>query len=158
MDYKYIEQLIERYWVCETSLEEEQILRAFFHQKEIPASLLRYKAFFAYEDAEKQKGLGDDFDAKILEKIERPAVKAKRLTLRSRLMPLMKAAAIVAVVMSIGMIAEHSMNKQEEPMIYVHDEYSETSSELEVAVQQTAPEDSVNMISVENNDEIKKKE
>ena len=30
MDYKYIEQLLERYWNCETSLEEEQILRAFF--------------------------------------------------------------------------------------------------------------------------------
>ena len=31
MDYKYIEQLLERYWNCETSLEEEQILRSFFH-------------------------------------------------------------------------------------------------------------------------------
>ena len=25
MDYKYIEQLLERYWQCETSLEEEGI-------------------------------------------------------------------------------------------------------------------------------------
>ena len=32
MDYKYIEQLLERYWACETTLEEEQILRAFFLQ------------------------------------------------------------------------------------------------------------------------------
>ena len=30
MDYKYIEQLIERYWECETSQQEEDILRAFF--------------------------------------------------------------------------------------------------------------------------------
>ena len=37
MDYKYIEQLLERYWKCETSLEEEQILRTFFRQEEIPA-------------------------------------------------------------------------------------------------------------------------
>ena len=29
MDYKYIKQLLERYWVCETSLEEEEILRTF---------------------------------------------------------------------------------------------------------------------------------
>ena len=27
MDYKYIKQLLERYWNCETSLEEEDILR-----------------------------------------------------------------------------------------------------------------------------------
>ena len=39
MDYKYIEQLLERYWAAETSLEEEDILRAFFSQKEIPAEL-----------------------------------------------------------------------------------------------------------------------
>lgn len=37
MDYKYIEQLLERYWNCETSVEEEQILRIFFQQKELPA-------------------------------------------------------------------------------------------------------------------------
>ena len=30
MDYKYIEQLIERYWECETSQQEEDILRACF--------------------------------------------------------------------------------------------------------------------------------
>ena len=46
MDYKYIEQLLERYWNCETSLEEEQILRSFFRQKEVPAHLLRYKQLF----------------------------------------------------------------------------------------------------------------
>ena len=30
MDYKYINQLLDRYWKCETSLEEEEILRTFF--------------------------------------------------------------------------------------------------------------------------------
>ena len=74
MDYKYIEQLLERYWNCETSLEEEQILRSFFRQKEVPAHLLRYKQLFAYQDVEKEKGLGDDFDTRILTRIERPVV------------------------------------------------------------------------------------
>ena len=32
MDYKYIEQLLERYWQCETTPEEENVLRAFFAQ------------------------------------------------------------------------------------------------------------------------------
>ena len=39
MDYKYINQLLERYWKCETSLEEEEILRTFFSQDELPAEL-----------------------------------------------------------------------------------------------------------------------
>ena len=63
MDYKYIEQLLERYWNCETSLEEEQILRSFFRQKEVPAHLLRYKQLFAYQDVEKEKGVRQIFRA-----------------------------------------------------------------------------------------------
>ena len=34
MDYKYIEQLLERYWEGETTLQEEAILRAFFSQED----------------------------------------------------------------------------------------------------------------------------
>ena len=49
MDYKYIEQLLERYWQCETTLQEESILRSFFSQDEIPAELEQYKALFAMQ-------------------------------------------------------------------------------------------------------------
>ena len=49
MDYKYIEQLIERYWQCETTLQEEAILRAFFSQPDIPESLRQYQALFTNE-------------------------------------------------------------------------------------------------------------
>lgn len=108
MDYKYIEQLLERYWNCETSLEEEQILRSFFRQKEVPAHLLRYKQLFAYQDVEKEKGLGDDFDTRILTRIERPVVKAQRLTMRTRFMPLFKAAAMIAVLFLMGTVMQHA--------------------------------------------------
>ena len=47
MDYKYIEQLLERYWQCETSLEEESILQTFFAQKEVPTEFLKYKGLFS---------------------------------------------------------------------------------------------------------------
>ena len=55
MDYKYIEQLLERYWRCETSLQEEEILRAFFSQEDIPAALLPYRDLFTYGQ---RKGIG----------------------------------------------------------------------------------------------------
>ena len=70
MDYKYIEQLLERYWNCETTLEEEDILRTFFSQKEVPAHLLRYRSLFTYEQTIKKARLSDDFDEKILKLIE----------------------------------------------------------------------------------------
>ena len=104
MDYKYIEQLLERYWRCETSLEEEGILRAFFSQADIPAALMRYKALFNYEEKAKQTDvLGEDFDEKILAAIEEPQpVKARIITMPQRLRPLFKAAAIVAIILTLG--------------------------------------------------------
>lgn len=104
MDYKYIEQLIERYWQCETTLQEEAILRAFFSQPDIPESLRQYQALFTNE-LQKEEPLGEDFDARILEQIgETP--KANIVTLKSRLMPLFRAAAIVAIVLTLGNAAQ----------------------------------------------------
>ena len=57
MDYKYIEQLLERYWQCETSLEEESELRSFFSEEEVPAHLLRYKELFVYQTVQRRRNL-----------------------------------------------------------------------------------------------------
>ena len=66
MDYKYIEQLLERYWQCETSLEEESELRTFFSQEKVPAHLLQYRDLFVYQQVQQEIGLGEDFDVRIL--------------------------------------------------------------------------------------------
>ena len=112
MDYKYIEQLLERYWAAETSLEEESILRTFFSQKDIPAEMEHLRPLFT-DDAVGQT-LGDDFDARILQAIGEPltsqpspltskeVVKAREISLTQRLMPLFKAAAVVAIILTLG--------------------------------------------------------
>ena len=87
MDYKYIEQLLEHYWNCETSAEEEQILRIFFQQKEIPLHLRTYQPLFSYQKKAEDVKLGEDFDQRILQEIERPVVKARHLTLYTRCCP-----------------------------------------------------------------------
>ena len=117
MDYKYIEQLLERYWECETSLEEENILRTFFSQDNIPVSLLRYKSLFSYEQKAKlSEPLGDDFDQKILAMTgqEQP-VKARVISLHSRLMPLFKAAAIVAIIITLGNAMQMAFTEEQQP-------------------------------------------
>lgn len=110
MDYKYIEQLLERYFQCETSLEEERILRTFFSQKDVPVSLLPYRDLFVYEQSSmKEEQLSADFDQRILALIdeeETPRVKARVISLQSRLAPLYKAAACVAVVLSLALAAQ----------------------------------------------------
>ena len=104
MDYKYIEQLMERYWNAETTLEEESILRSFFRQENIPAEMEPLRALFADEASSQQ--LGDDFDARMLEMIreeEAPkVVKAREISLTRRMMPLFKAAAVIAIILTIG--------------------------------------------------------
>ena len=109
MDYKYIEQLLERYWRCETSLEEEEILRTFFSQKEVPSELSRYRDLFAYAHQEvKQDVLGDDFDARITAMVDETPRKAVTVSITQRLMPLFKAAAVVAIFLTLGNAAQRA--------------------------------------------------
>ena len=80
MDFKYIEQLLERYWQCETSLEEEAQLRTFFTEEDVPEHLSRYKDLFVYQQLQQEEHLGADFDARVLAEIEAPVVKDRRKT------------------------------------------------------------------------------
>lgn len=117
MDYKYIEQLLERYWDCETSVEEERILRDFFAQAEVPAHLAAYKSLFDYQRAEAEAGLSEDFDARVLAQVEQEetAVYARQLTLSRRLRPLFRAAASVAIVLLLGLAAQRSFERPSAP-------------------------------------------
>ena len=111
MDYKYIEQLMERYWAAEATLEEERILRAFFSQGSLPAELEQWSPLFAAQ-AEGDT-LGDDFDVRMLAMVGETAddqqpvtVKAREVKLSQWLMPLFKAAAVVAIILTLGNAAQ----------------------------------------------------
>ncbi|MBR4643737.1 MAG: hypothetical protein IKO73_01055 [Bacteroidaceae bacterium] len=126
MDYKYIEQLLERYWACETSLQEEQILRTFFQQAEVPAHLMPYRAVFDVQQELAEPTLGEDFDAKMTEQLseqdedfpfegtEKGTVKALPLhggaVRRYSWRPFYQAAGLVALILTIGMAAQHSFD------------------------------------------------
>lgn len=106
---KHIEELLQRYWLCETSREEEAQLRAFFAGDDVPGHLRRYKEWFDYANRQQQEGLGADFDARILARVEKvPVVKARRITLAVRFAPLLKAVAVVAVVIGLGGVVQRS--------------------------------------------------
>lgn len=116
MDYKYIEQLLEHYWEGETTLQEESILRTFFSQpdsQEIPENLRKYQDLFRCE-LQKEEPLGEDFDVRILEQIGEAPV-AKTVSLKDRLMPLFKAAAIVAIVLTLGNAAQAPWDIWDDP-------------------------------------------
>lgn len=140
MDYSYIEQLLERYWNCATTAEEEEILRAFFRQSEVPENLRRYKALFCYEDAAARKpSLGAGFDRRLLAAVEaeRP-VSARRRPLRLRLRPLWRSVACVAVVVMLVNAVQHSFSPAPEPVWdYNPDSYVDTYRDPQVAYDQS---------------------
>jgi putative pyruvate synthase len=104
MDYKYINQLLNKYWEGATTLEEENILRSFFSQKDVPGNLIQFRPLFVYEQEDKEQNVLDEqFDAQLLAMVGEDApVKAQKITLTRRLMPLFKAAAMVAIVLTLG--------------------------------------------------------
>ena len=108
MDYKYIEQLLDKYFDATTSKAEENILRIFFSQDEIPAHLAPFADIFMLVDAEKEEKTSNGFDELLMQRIgmtvesDPKHVKARKMTLSQRLQPLGRAAAAVAVVALVG--------------------------------------------------------
>lgn len=148
MDYKYIDQLLSRYWEGETTLEEEQILRSFFSQEAVPAELQKYRALFAYEQSEvKDDVLGDDFDERILALTqEQPVVKARVVSFRQRLAPLFKAAAIVAIVLTLTNAAQFSFTPKDNVSVGVIDQTQRGAS---VAIGDSSHVDSLKQSSLD---------
>ena len=124
MDYKYIEQLLERYWECQTTLDEEAILRTFFRQEDVPARLLPYRQLFLEEDALASEHVGKDFQEKVLRLVGEESTlpfgegmgtaycKARRMTFMRRLRPFYRAAGLVAILLTIGDAAQQSFTNE----------------------------------------------
>jgi len=77
MDYKKVNELLEKYFEGESSLQEEAILSSYFNQPEVAAELKEYQSLFQYFEEEKSIQLSDDFENRLLEKIELQPSEAK---------------------------------------------------------------------------------
>jgi hypothetical protein len=70
MDSKQLEQLLEKYWNCDTSLEEEKQLRDLF-RGEVPENLKDTAELFRYFEAQQMKSVGGtDFDTEVIKKMK----------------------------------------------------------------------------------------
>lgn len=98
MDSSKVKQLMQKYWSGETTLEEEQLLKEYFRQTEVPAELSEVAAMFRYFDQTRKNALNDiAFDRTLIEKVTgRP----KAGKIRSLVFNSMRIAAGVVVVMA----------------------------------------------------------
>lgn len=72
MNKERINRLLDKYWACATSVEEERELRCFFSSgRPIPPELKPFEAWFRSAEAETLSPLGADFDRRVLATIRR---------------------------------------------------------------------------------------
>lgn len=153
MDYKYIEQLLERYWECQTTLEEEGILQMFFAQDSVPAHLLPYRVLFIAEREERrQTRLGKDFDERLMRLAEQDApVKAVSISLSQRLRPFFRAAAVIAIILTLGSAVQRALEPDEADVTAQRSFSTLTKQGPSVAVSDSVRKDSVTLGHAPNN-------
>jgi hypothetical protein len=84
MDFKEREDLLRKYWNCETSLEEEKQLREYFGGDDIPEQLKETANMFRYFEEAKKKSLSDlAFDDQVMRKVNPRQGQIRRLMYNS---------------------------------------------------------------------------
>lgn len=82
MNYKEINQLLEKYFEGETSLQEETQLREYFNRAEVHESLRSYQPLFRFFQMERNQKLDAIFEEQLLHKLqetEQPRLKVRQL-------------------------------------------------------------------------------
>jgi hypothetical protein len=81
MDSKHIERLLEKYWNCETSLEEEQQLRDYFRGG-VPETLKETADLFRYFEWQKEQKIANaSFDKEVKVRIAKSTPKGKNISM-----------------------------------------------------------------------------
>lgn len=112
MDCKDMEQLMQRYWRCETSLQEEEALRRCFEtHRQLPPELEQYRPLFEGFQAWSREHLTEEFDQKLMQRtgLQPVVVKARRRHTALGLRPFCRAAAAVAVIIGLGWMAQQTL-------------------------------------------------
>ena len=69
MDSKKIEQLLEKYWSCETSLEEEKELRDYFNSNNSAEAHGDAASLFRYFESERNRTGAEDIERNVTKEI-----------------------------------------------------------------------------------------
>lgn len=124
MDSEKLEALLQKYWNCETSLEEEQQLREYFKGDAIPDNGKEAAPLFHYFEQQKNKSVHEQFDRTILGQLKKPAGKVTNLVQTS-----LRIAAGVAVLAAAIFFVREEIRKDD--MVAVEDTFDDPQKALE---------------------------
>jgi hypothetical protein len=129
MDSKRIEQLLEKYWNAETSLEEEQELHQYFQGPDVPEKLKETAALFRYFETEKSRTLNENFDSAVTKQITQRL--GGKMVSMTNWFQIARVAAGVAVVVAAIYLIGHEVRKSSP------NEITDTESDPKLAFEQT---------------------
>jgi hypothetical protein len=129
MDSERIEQLLEKYWNAETSLEEEQELHQFFQGNDVPEKLKETATLFRYFETEKSRTLNENFDASVTKQIKQR--RGGKVVSMTNWFQIARVAAGVAVIVAAVYLIGHEVRKSSPH------EMADTESDPKLAFEQT---------------------
>jgi hypothetical protein len=97
MDSNKLDELLKKYFDCETSLEEEQELREFFNNESIPEKYQETASLFQYFEQQKQKSVDEKFEVTVVDSIQATSSSGK---IRSLVQTSLRIAAGIAVLVT----------------------------------------------------------
>lgn len=119
MEYNEVKQLLEKYFLSDTSLEEEQALRNYFRQEDIPEDMMRYQLFFNVGKQISELHAKDDFDDELWTRIGEQ--KSGKIRSVNRLRNLVRAACVIILLaLSIGWLYHHFNNIRDRLLTGTH--------------------------------------
>ena len=101
--FEDIKVLLDKYWECQTNIEEENILHQFFtSENNIPEDLLKYKSIFDYKEQEKSQKVSDNFLVSLNNKLENVKKEEKKYITVRIFLPAIRVAASLLLIFGIG--------------------------------------------------------
>jgi len=123
MDLNRVDILLERYWNCASTIEEETELRTLLTTEPIPEELEDSAALFKYFELQRKATLDKKFDEAIIEQIKdqkSPVIKK----LNTGLQNYMRVAAAVLVIIAASLVFRMEFWQGERPSnLLVEDTY-----------------------------------
>jgi len=127
MDYNIIKSLLEKYWNCETSVEEEAQLRAYFSSEKVPEDLKEFAPLFQYFESENEVHVSDGFDKDLMKRID-----GKKQSGKQRYLGIFyKVAAAVILILFVVTIHQRFIAVREKATTVVQDTFDDPEKALE---------------------------
>lgn len=151
MDYKRIDDLLDRYWKLELTDHEEHELKELLRQTSLPEKYKQAALMFAFFQQEQSKVLDEDFDYQIIDQINQSAQKPFSMTIQ---WVWRTAAAIVLLVITTIFLIQ--LNKTQPDQVVMQDTFEDPETAyletkkalLMVSKQLNKGEDAVSELSV----------